>query len=115
MRNYQIKISMSSTFCMMHFEIVEPGHQREEFDGELTDRWIYDSLEQAKYFAIAYLEEQYPDEIDACSMIKPRSIINNIRMCDLWDDFWSVYEEDRKLLNALKDDEYDELTKRIKK
>jgi len=110
--NYKIKISDSLSnmlYQMISFEIISKYD-----DGEFGDgNWTFDTLKEAKGEAIRYLNEQYYDQVNnPDDPIKPKSLIRNLRLCDLWDDFWDEYDKDQKRLEYLmKDMSYEDLEK----
>ena len=110
--NYKIKISDSLSnmlYQMISFEIISKYD-----DGEFGDgHWTFDTLQEAKDEAIRYLDEQYYDQVNNTDdPIKPKSLIRNLRLCDLWDEFWDEYDKDQKRLEYLmKDMSYEDLEK----
>ena len=95
MNNYQIKIVSIGLMNTYSFEIVSKWD-----DGDFNDgHWVFDTLADAKDAIIAYMHEQHPqivnDPVGGVGQIRAK------RLCDLWDVFWSYYDEDMKRLDYL--------------
>ena len=114
--NYNIKIVFSGFGQpSFSFEIV-PSWDTGDFG---TGEWVFDTLAQAKDAAIRYLDEQHYDQVNnRKDPIKPKSLIRNTRLEDIWYFFWETYEEDQKILDYLTEkmspDEFDTMLKDIK-
>ena len=112
--NYKIKITDSSySFQIIDFEIISKLDEGDFGDLFGDGHWTFDTLQEAKDEAIRYLDEQYYDRVNNTNdPIKPKSLIRNLRLCDLWDKFWDGYEKDQKRLEYLmKDMSYEDLEK----
>ena len=96
-RNYQIKIVNVPLMNTYSFEIVSKWD-----DGNFGNgHWVFDTLTEAKDTIIAYMHEQHPQTVNDPVIGAGR--IRNVRMSDLWDDFWNEYDLDMKRLGSFLD------------
>ena len=95
MNNYQIKIVSRGLMDTYSFEIVSKWDDGDFNNGHL----VFDTLAEAKDALIAYMHEQHPQIVN--DPVGGVEQIRATRLCDLWDEFWSYYDEDMWRLDYL--------------
>ena len=97
---YKIRVNeMPLMNAMFSFRIVS---HNEELGWNDKGYWVFNTLTEAKEYALKYINEQYWDYVNGPDakndIIKPKERIRYQRLWDLTDEFWEDYDLDQKRL-----------------